>query len=149
GPWQASGRIRGSCRILGSAGSRTPRRSSGSSSMGEAAEAALGGSDDGWYLAPSDLDAAIGARAGGGRVLAGGTDLVATMNIRGERPERVVWIGGLGLDGVHTDGDVLRIGAGTTLASIATDPLVRENATALAAAATKVAGPAVRNLATV
>jgi aerobic carbon-monoxide dehydrogenase medium subunit len=116
--------------------------------MGE--EAALGGRDDRrWYLAPTDIGEAIEAVARGGRVLAGGTDFVASMNLRGERPERVVWIGRLGLDEVSSEADRLRVGAGVSLSSVATDAAVGSGAAALATAARRVAGPAVRNLATV
>jgi carbon-monoxide dehydrogenase medium subunit len=107
-----------------------------------------GSPDIDWYQAPTDLADAIDAVAAGARVLAGGTDLVAAMNLHGLRPERVVWIGRLGLDRVQRENDVIRIGAATTLADLAAAPTVRSSATSLAEAAGKVAGPAVRNLAT-
>jgi carbon-monoxide dehydrogenase medium subunit len=109
---------------------------------------ALNGSEQGWFVAPNDLGAAVEALGAGGRVLAGGTDLVASMNLMGERPPRVVWIGGLGLDRIDGDAGFVRIGAGASLASVAANPDVRSGAGALAVAAGKLAGPAVRNLAT-
>jgi carbon-monoxide dehydrogenase medium subunit len=101
-----------------------------------------------WFRAPRDLTEAIDALSGGGRVLAGGTDLVASMNLRGECPGRVVWIGRLGLERIVGADDLLRVGAGAPLATVASDPSVRAGAAALAAAAGKLAGPSVRNLAT-
>jgi aerobic carbon-monoxide dehydrogenase medium subunit len=104
--------------------------------------------DTSWFVAPTDVGAAVEALTGGGRVLAGGTDLVASMNLTGERPPRVVWIGELGLDRIEMDGETLRVGAGVSLAAVAASEVVRSAAAALGAAAAKIAGPAVRNLAT-
>jgi carbon-monoxide dehydrogenase medium subunit len=108
----------------------------------------LDATDLGWFVSPAELREAIEGLSGGGRVLAGGTDLVASMNVSGERPRQVVWIGRLGLDRVAGDDEVLRIGACASLAALGTHPSVRSGAAALATAAGKVAGPAVRNLAT-
>jgi len=109
----------------------------------------LGDRDRGsWFRAPREMKEAIDALSDGARVLAGGTDLVATMNIRGERPGGVVWIGRLGLERIAADDDLIRIGAGASLATVASDPAIRAGAAALAAAAGKLAGPSVRNLAT-
>ena len=104
------------------------------------------------YLAPTSLVQALAALADGGGaiVLAGGTDLMpqsragrvraahTLLNIR-----RVA-----GLDALARDGDTLRLGALTTVATLLLHPLVRAHAPLLAEAANHFASDQIRNAAT-
>jgi len=105
------------------------------------------------YLVPVDLDEAVSLKAQHGpraAYLAGGTDLVPKMKNGQHEPEVLIPVGRLaGLGGIRggKDGE-LRIGASTTLATLAADPLVRERWPSLARAAAQVGTPVVRNMAT-
>ena len=104
------------------------------------------------YLAPTSLAQALAALAdrSGAIVLAGGTDLMpqsragrvraahTLLNIR-----RVA-----GLDALALDGDTLRLGALTTVATLLVHPLVRAHAPLLAEAADHFASDQIRNAAT-
>ena len=104
------------------------------------------------YLAPTTLVQALAALAdrGGAIVLAGGTDLMpqsragrvraapTLLNIR-----RVA-----GLDALALDGDTLRLGALTTVATLRRHPLVRAHAGLLAEAADHFASDQIRHAAT-
>jgi carbon-monoxide dehydrogenase medium subunit len=84
------------------------------------------------------------------RLLAGGTALLLMIRYGIVRLQRVVSLHRLDdLRGVRRDGDVLRIGALTSHAEIAASPLVREHCPVLAAAAGRVATPAIRNMGTI
>jgi aerobic carbon-monoxide dehydrogenase medium subunit len=101
-----------------------------------------------WFQAPTELGDAVRAVANGAQVLAGGTDLVPSLAHR-EPPNGIVWIGRLGLDTVAGDSRSLSIGAAASLAEVASNPMIQEAAAALASAAGRLAGPAVRNQATI
>ena len=104
------------------------------------------------YLAPTSLAQALAALAdrSGAIVLAGGTDLMpqsragrvraahTLLNIR-----RVA-----GLDALALDGDTLRLGALTTVATLRRHPLVRAHAGLLAEAADHFASDQIRHAAT-
>ena len=82
--------------------------------------------------------------------VAGGTDLIPNMKHRLFEPAHLVALKGLGeLSGIGEREDYLRIGAGETLTSVAEDPQVRAAYPALAKAAAHVAGPQLRNAATI
>ncbi len=84
-------------------------------------------------------------------ILAGGTDLLPRWQ-RGVAapPVAVVSLRRLAdLSGVERAGDEVRIGAGTPLSEIASSPLIAATAPVLAAAASRVACPQVRNRATI
>lgn len=103
-------------------------------------------------LAPTTLEEAISLLADpGARLVAGGTDLLPNLKHRLERPARLVSlhrVRELGrIERDEAEG-VLRLGAGVTLARVAADPDVREAAPMLAEAARAVAGPQIRNQAT-
>jgi carbon-monoxide dehydrogenase medium subunit len=104
-------------------------------------------------LRPATLDEALGLLAAHGdraAVMAGGTSLTLAMRRRIEAPEVVVYIGDLAeLRFIRTDSDGLHIGPLVTHNQLAASPHVRERAPILARAAAQIAGPAVRNLATV
>jgi 4-hydroxybenzoyl-CoA reductase subunit beta len=82
--------------------------------------------------------------------IAGGTDLVPNMKHALFTPRHLVALKGVaGLDGVTRAGDDIVLGACTTLAAAARDPLVRRHLPSLAEAAGRVAGPQIRNQGTV
>ncbi len=84
-----------------------------------------------------------------GQYVAGGTDLIPNMKHGLFEPPDLISLRRVQeLRGVERRNGELRVGAGETLASIATDPLVLEHAPALAAAAGQVAGPQLRNAGT-
>jgi CO/xanthine dehydrogenase FAD-binding subunit len=72
------------------------------------------------------------------RVVAGGTDLVVQLRDGRRTADTVLDISGLDLAGIKESERSLVIGAGTTMAAIAADPLVRRHQPALAAAAAQV-----------
>ncbi|HSH46947.1 MAG TPA: FAD binding domain-containing protein, partial [Longimicrobiales bacterium] len=82
--------------------------------------------------------------------VAGGTDLVPNLKHGLKEPEHLVSIRGLPeLRGVGVRNGELVIGAGETLSSVASHPVVREHAPSVAAAAGLVAGPQLRNAGTI
>jgi 4-hydroxybenzoyl-CoA reductase subunit beta len=100
---------------------------------------------------PSTLEEATALLAEpGARPLAGGTDLLVNLKHHLYDAPRLVALGGLeALRGISLDGDgALVIGAGETLAAVASSPLVRERAAALAEAAGLVAHPQARTMGT-
>jgi carbon-monoxide dehydrogenase medium subunit len=106
------------------------------------------------YERPSRLDDAIALLARHGadaRLLAGGTDLIIRLRDGTLRPEVVVDVKGIAeLDGEIRDlpGGGLRIGALTTMTTIADDPRIRRDHQALAEAAAVVGSVQIRNRAT-
>jgi xanthine dehydrogenase YagS FAD-binding subunit len=85
-------------------------------------------------------------------LIAGGTDLLGTLkdNILRTYPETVINIKTVepGLDYIKEEGGILKIGAATRLADIAADSTVQRKYTALSQAASRVATPHVRDMAT-
>lgn len=104
------------------------------------------------YYRPTSLEQAVGlleARFGNTELLAGGTDLLDLQKEYVAQPTRVVSLGGIDrFGGVSRDDNALSIGAGTTLAAIAESEPVRSEFPALADAASEIAGPQIRNMAT-
>ena len=104
------------------------------------------------YHRPSTLEEAFRLLSDYGEeamVVAGGTDVVPNMKHRLHEPAHLVSIRGVrGLAGIEEGDGELRIGATETLAAVAGHPLVREWLPALADAARHVAGPQLRNAAT-
>lgn len=83
------------------------------------------------------------------RFIAGGTDLLPNMRRGLVGAEVLIDLGDVGeMREMRREGDTLRIGAGTSLATIAGDALLRERLPALAEAALAVAGPTHRVAAT-
>lgn len=102
-------------------------------------------------LEPPSLEDALKALAdGGGRPMAGGTNLLPDLRARVDAAGCFVDLSGIeelrGID--HGNGRV-RMGAGTTLTDILRDPGLRQAAPSLVAAAEVFAGLMVRNAATV
>ena len=106
------------------------------------------------YERPDRLDDAVALLAGFGaeaRLLAGGTDLIIRLRNGTLRPQVVVDVKGIAeLDGEirDLDGGGLRIGALTTMTTIADDPRIRRDHQALAEAAAVVGSVQIRNRAT-
>jgi len=101
---------------------------------------------------PSDLDNALDLldRYGAGAwKLAGGQDSLDWFKDRNKRPVAVIDLKGLpGLNAIRETADGIEIGAMTTLAAIADNPLIQQNYGLLAAAASRVASPQIRNIGT-
>jgi carbon-monoxide dehydrogenase medium subunit len=105
------------------------------------------------YEAPTSVEEALSLLAAAGdrevKVLAGGQSLLPVLRLRMAAPELVVDLGRIPeLRGVRDEGDVLAIGAMTTHDDVTREPLIRQHALLLAAAASTVADPQVRHLGT-
>jgi CO/xanthine dehydrogenase FAD-binding subunit len=105
------------------------------------------------YERPTALDEAVGLLTQHGpdaRLLAGGTDLIIRLRDGTLRPGVVVDVKRIAeLDGtIRPVGDVLRIGARTTMTEIAADARIRRDFTALAEGAAVVGSVQIRNRAT-
>jgi carbon-monoxide dehydrogenase medium subunit len=84
------------------------------------------------------------------KVLAGGQSLLATLAFRLSQPSVLIDITGIAaLRGIALEGETLRIAALTRHCELATDPLIRDRAPLLAAAAPLIAHPAIRNRGTI
>jgi CO/xanthine dehydrogenase FAD-binding subunit len=106
------------------------------------------------YFAPESLDEAIAIlreRGDGGRLLAGGTDLLVQMKEAGVHPPYVVSLRRLReLRGITFDEQQgLRIGAMTTMAEVADNPIVRKRYPVLVDGASIVGSVQTRNMATI
>ncbi len=105
------------------------------------------------YQEPTTLDEAVAALAEGGdtaRVLAGGTDLIVDLKIERLLTTAVVNIKRIpGLSGIDDLGEASRIGALTKVTDIEASTLVAERHPALSQAASILASPPVRALATI
>jgi 4-hydroxybenzoyl-CoA reductase subunit beta len=101
---------------------------------------------------PSDIAGAVAAlrEHADARCLGGGTDLLVNIRHGLERPEHLVDLTGIDeLTGIAASDAGLRIGAGTTIATLAEAPIVTEHYRALADAALAIAGPGHRVMGTV
>ena len=105
------------------------------------------------YYEPASLAEAVqllSAAGDGGRVLAGGTDLVVDMKMGRVRPSTVVNLKGIpGLSGVDDDEGGTQIGALTKVTHVEASTLIQQRHPALAQAASILASPTVRTLATI
>jgi len=100
------------------------------------------------YHKASSLDNATSTLNGAddGKFLSGGMTLIPTMKQRLAAPSDLVDIGGLSdLQGISKDGSTLTIGAGTTHADVAGSADVQSAIPALAALASHIGDPHVRN----
>jgi xanthine dehydrogenase YagS FAD-binding subunit len=85
-----------------------------------------------------------------GWVLAGGLDSFDWLKDRIKRPKTVIDLSGVDeLRGIRNTGDVVEIGAMTTLTEVAQHPVIREKYSLLAQAAEVVASPQIRNQGTI
>ena len=105
------------------------------------------------YASPKTREQAVHllTAAPGATVLAGGSDLLGLMKDDVETPKRLVNLKAIaGLTGVRAERDKgLRIGALTTLDELSADAALSFEYPAVAASAGRLAGPQIRNLATV
>lgn len=86
----------------------------------------------------------------GARFIAGGTSLVRFGRWGGNIPSTLVYIGLIPeLKRIEARGDRIYVGAGVVHRQITSSPLLRERGSLLVNAAEEIAGPAVRNLATI
>lgn len=93
---------------------------------------------------------ALLARMPRARIVAGGTDLMPNLRRGIGAPPALVDVGGIaGFATIARNAPGWRIGAGTTLATVAADESIARELPALAQAAASVAGPAHRTVATV
>lgn len=105
------------------------------------------------YASPNTREQAVrllGTEPGRSAVLAGGSDLLALMKDGVETPKRLVDVKAVaGMSGVRSTPDGgLRIGALTTLDDLAADAALGWDFPVLARAVSRVAGPQIRNVAT-
>lgn len=104
------------------------------------------------FVRPDSLDEAIAIMAGAPgewTPIAGGTDLLVRAR-DGHGPARLLDLGRIAeLSGIRVGDGVLRVGALVTHSELASDPLVRRHALALAEAAAAVGSPAIRNRGTI
>jgi 4-hydroxybenzoyl-CoA reductase subunit beta len=104
------------------------------------------------FRAPRTLEEAARILHGEGpdaMPLAGGTDLLPNMKRRQQVPRTLLGLRGVEeLHRIHFSDSDARLGACLTLSDIACDPRFRNGATALAQAASQVATPQIRNMAT-
>jgi len=104
------------------------------------------------FQAPTTVDEAVGLLANGMdiKVLAGGQSLLPVLKLRMADPEMVVSLNKVdALRGVRREGEHLVIGAMTTHAEVATDPLLSAHAGLLSKVAATIADPQVRNRGTI
>ncbi len=103
------------------------------------------------YVRPASIDDAVTALAAPGVLpVAGATDLLPNLRRGLKEPEALVDLTAIpGLDAVEETADGWRIGAGLSLAALASHPSLRIHVPVLAEAATAVAGPTHRAAGTV
>ncbi|MGH3241900.1 MAG: FAD binding domain-containing protein [Spirillospora sp.] len=101
------------------------------------------------YARPASVDDAVRALSDAGedaKVLAGGQSLMPLLRMRLAIPDALIDVGRIGaLREIRDAGDALVIGAMATHHQVIRDPLVREHAPLIVAAAETVADPAVRH----
>jgi carbon-monoxide dehydrogenase medium subunit len=103
-----------------------------------------------YHRPPSLADAASKLKTGSARVLAGGQTLIPAMKFRLAQADNVVDLGAIeDLKGITQSGSSLRIGAMTTHATVAESPVVKQAIPGLAALATQIGDPHVRNRGTI
>lgn len=103
------------------------------------------------YLSPDTLDEALSvlAKKPEARILAGGTDLIVQIKDGRRQPEALLSLKRLsGLKSLHINGS-LRIGAATKAGVVASHPIIKDRYSALAAGASLIGSPQIRNMATV
>lgn len=96
-----------------------------------------------------DACALLGRYGEKGKILAGGTDLMARINQRVTVPDALIYVGGCGMDRMRVEGDALVIGAGATHSAIMSSNAVREKAPLLYEAVKSIGSPAIRNMGTI
>lgn len=101
------------------------------------------------WISVTSVDEALYQLSEGAVAKAGGIDLLDRMKEGIDKPARIVNLRTIrGLDHLRIEGDVLHLGAMTTLASIGDSPEIRRRWPAIADAALGAATPQIRNAAT-
>lgn len=104
------------------------------------------------FQRPETIEDALKAIDGMGercKIVAGGTNLVPNLRSGALRPELVIDLGGIEqLKKIELDGETVKIGAMATFAEIIGSSVIKERASILWEAASHIAGPLVRNRAT-
>lgn len=103
-------------------------------------------------LRPSSVEEAVAMRREHprSRYVAGGTDLLPNLKHGLDQPSHLVSLDQVaGLTGIKADERAIRIGARTTIHSLATNPTVQQHVPGLAEAAGTIAGPQHRRMGTV
>jgi len=102
------------------------------------------------YDKPRDLAAAAAALKGEAKLMAGGQTLIPTLKQRLARPSKVIDLAGIGgLDAISVSGGVVKIGAMARHAAVAANADVKKAIPALAALASGIGDPQVRNRGTI
>jgi xanthine dehydrogenase YagS FAD-binding subunit len=104
------------------------------------------------YASPTSADDAVKDLAGSptAEALSGGTDLISRMKDYVSSPARVVYLKDVkALAGITERAGGLEIGAGTRLADVVANPMIKERYPALRQATLEVGTPQIRNMATV
>jgi aerobic carbon-monoxide dehydrogenase medium subunit len=96
-----------------------------------------------------DACALLAMYGGKGKILAGGTDLMARINQRLVVPEALICLSECGLDTLRAEGDVLVIGAMATYSAVMQCESVCEQAPLLCEAVKSIGSPAIRNMGTI
>jgi CO/xanthine dehydrogenase FAD-binding subunit len=105
--------------------------------------------DTDFFMAGSVAEASQLAQQPGAQFIAGGTALVRFGRWGGQVPPALVYIGRLGeLREIAAEAGRVRVGSLVVHSQLASNPMIRERTPLLSQAAEAVAGPAVRNLAT-
>jgi xanthine dehydrogenase YagS FAD-binding subunit len=92
---------------------------------------------------------AIGASAGGGRYIAGGTTLIDLMREEVEKPAHLIDINALPMSGIRAVGTDLFIGALARMADVASHPQIMRLQPLVAQALLEGASPQLRNMASI
>lgn len=100
------------------------------------------------YHKPASVSEAVNLADACSHFIAGGTNLVDLMKENVVRPERLIDISGLGLDGIHaTPGGGVLIGARVSNADLAWHPMIEQHYPLLSDAILAGASPQLRNMA--
>jgi xanthine dehydrogenase YagS FAD-binding subunit len=95
------------------------------------------------------IQAAIGAAQAGGRYIAGGTTLIDLMREEVERPEHLVDVNALPMEGIRAEGSDLLIGALARMSDVAAHPQTLRLQPLVAEALIEGASPQLRNMASI
>lgn len=102
------------------------------------------------HVDATSVEEAVRFLGDGARIIAGGTNILPLMKLGVAAPDKLVNIKGIpGLDTMTFDGPGLTIGALAKIDSVASDPQVRRRYPLLSQAASSIASPQIRNMATV
>ena len=105
------------------------------------------------YTTPASAEEAVAAFADAGdgaRFIAGGTNLYDLMKLNIVRPSTLIDVTAIpGLDGIETDGDVLRFGTNARMSAVAADAVVARDYPVLSESLWKAAAQQLGNMATV